>query len=161
MDAVLLWLEGSALGGFVRASGVWTYAVLNLTHILGVATLFGSILVLDLRLLGCWRTVPLAALERPTVPLAVVGFVVAISSGIAMLATNATEYLGNPFLISKLAAVVVGGINLVVLRTLPAWRSRASSAESSGVRLTLAGGGGVSLLCWLTAVASGRMIGYW
>ena len=39
----------------MRESGVWTYAFLNLFHILGVSTLFGSILVLDLRLLGLAR----------------------------------------------------------------------------------------------------------
>ena len=61
MDALLVWLEGSPLGELMRSSGVWTYGVLNLVHILSVATLFGSVLVLDLRLLGAWRQVPLAA----------------------------------------------------------------------------------------------------
>ena len=41
---MLAWLEGSALGHAIRDSGVWTYAILNLTHILGVSTLFGSVL---------------------------------------------------------------------------------------------------------------------
>ena len=44
------WLQGSALGHFMRESGAWTYAIVNLAHILGVASLFGSVLVLDLRL---------------------------------------------------------------------------------------------------------------
>ena len=68
MEVLLSWLEGSALGVTLRALGVWTYAVLNLSHILGVSTLFGSMLLLDLRLLGAWRGVSIAALERPTVP---------------------------------------------------------------------------------------------
>ena len=48
----MTWLEGSTLGHLMRDTGVWTYAVVNLTHILGVASLFGAILVLDLRMLG-------------------------------------------------------------------------------------------------------------
>ena len=58
----------------MRESGVWTYGVVNLVHILGVASLFGSVLVLDLRLLGCWRSVTLPAISKPTVPIALTGF---------------------------------------------------------------------------------------
>jgi hypothetical protein len=94
----LAWLEASALGHAIRSSGVWTYGIVNLTHIFGVATLFGSMLALDLRLLGAWRSVPLGVLAKPTVPLAATGFTVAVLSGICMLATNATEYAGNPFI---------------------------------------------------------------
>ena len=52
MHDLLSWAEASALGHLMRESGAWTYAVVNLAHILGIATLFGSVLVLDLRLLG-------------------------------------------------------------------------------------------------------------
>ena len=161
MESVLVWLEGEVLGQLVRASGVWTYAVLNLAHIFGIATLFGSILVLDLRLLGCWRQVPLTALERPTVPLAVLGFVIAAASGVSMLSANATEYAGNPFLPIKLGAIVLGGSNVAVLQVLAAWKTRAAPEQSAVARRQLAVAGGVSLVCWLTAVASGRMLGYW
>jgi hypothetical protein len=66
----LAWLETSMLGHAMRNSGVWTYGVVNLFHILGVATLFGAVLVLDLRLLGLWRTVPIPSIAGPTVPVA-------------------------------------------------------------------------------------------
>ena len=69
----MAWLEGSALGHAMRTSGVWTYGLVNLTHILGVGSLFGAVLVLDLRMLGAWRSVPLAAITRPTVPVAAAG----------------------------------------------------------------------------------------
>ena len=42
----MAWLEGSALGHVMRDSGVWFYGIINLTHILGVATLFGSVVIL-------------------------------------------------------------------------------------------------------------------
>ena len=56
-------MESSALGQLMREAGPTAYAFVNLSHVLGVASLFGSILVLDLRLLGFWRRVPLAALQ--------------------------------------------------------------------------------------------------
>lgn len=145
----------------MRESGVWTYAVVNLTHILGVASLFGAVLVLDLRLLGVWRNVPLAAITGPTVPVAVTGFAIAATSGICLLATNATEYVGNPFLYIKFPAIALGLLNVVVLNSLSAWKARKTRELSSREQLQLSAIGGVSLVCWLTAISAGRMIGYW
>ena len=68
MHDVLAWLESSALGMFMRGSGPWTYPVVNLIHILGVATLFGAVLILDLRLLGVWRRAPLPPITTAAAP---------------------------------------------------------------------------------------------
>ena len=160
MEPLLAWLEGSALGHAIRSSGVWTYALLNLAHILGIASLFGAILALDLRLLGLWRSVSVASLARPLVPLATGGFLLAALSGTCMLATNGTEYIGNPFLPVKFAAIAVGVINVGVVNRLPAWRAQDNSLPPTGER-QLAIAGGISLVCWVTALTAGRMIGYW
>lgn len=145
----------------MRESGVWTYAIVNLFHILGVATLFGSILILDLHLLGVWRRVPLVALSRATVPLAMVGFAVAATTGVGLLSTNATEYIGNPFLLIKFPAIALGLVNVAILSRLPAWRAHRDRELTAGEHRQLAFMGGISLASWLTAVAAGRMIGYW
>jgi hypothetical protein len=118
----MAWLEHSALGHAMRESGVWTYGVVNLIHILGVATLFGSVMILDLRLVGVWRKVALAAITKPTVPLAAAGFTVAALSGVCLLATKATEYVGNPFLYIKFPAIGLGLLNVAVLNRRPAWK---------------------------------------
>ena len=157
----LAWLEASALGVLMRGTGVWTYGIVNLGHILGISSLFGSLLILDLHLLGLWRRVPLAALSRATVPVAQVGFALAALSGISMLSANATEYIGNPFLAIKFPAIGLGLVNVWVLSRLPAWRTRDQREPSASERLHLAISGGVSLACWLTAIVAGRMIGYW
>lgn len=156
-----MWLEGSALGQVVRGAGVWSYAVVNLCHILGVATLFGSILLLDLKLLGAFRAVPLALLGLPTVRLAATGFAVAAVSGVCLLATNASEYAANPFLLLKFGAIAVGLANAVALHRSAAWRSRAADAPTGPHAMPLRFAGGVSLAAWTTAVAAGRMLGYW
>jgi len=161
MGELLAWIEDSALGVAVRESGVWTYGLINLTHILGVASLFGSVLILDLRLLGAWRSVALAALARPAVPIATAGFLVAATSGICLLATNATEYLGNAFFYIKFPAIALAIGNVLVLNTMPAWKARNTRPPSPREEVWLAVAGGISLLCWLTAVAAGRLIGYW
>ena len=145
----------------MRDSGPWTYAIVNLAHVLGISTLFGSILVLDLRLIGVGRRVPLAAVSSAVVPIAATGFVVAATTGAGLLATKATEYVGNPFLLIKFPAIALGVINAVFVRGTSAWRAHQLRDLTDPEKRQLAVLGGVSLLCWLTAITAGRMIAYW
>jgi hypothetical protein len=157
----LAWLQSSALGAFMRSSGPWTYPVVNVIHILGVATLFGAVLILDLRLLGAWRRASLPPITTVAGPLAMAGFAVAASSGVCLLASNALEYEDNPFLLIKFSAIGLGFANAVALRRTTAWRAHASRELSGSESRTLALMGGVSIVSWLTAITAGRLIGYW
>ena len=162
MRDLLTWIEQTGLGHMMRESGPWTYAIVNVAHILGVATLFGSVLVLDLRLLGVWsRRVRIADLSAPVVMVAMPAFLVAIVTGAALLATKATAYVDNPFLIIKFPAIALGMLNAGILNMTPAWREIGVRALRPGERRQLAVMGGISLVSWLTAVTAGRMIGYW
>jgi hypothetical protein len=157
----LAWLEASAWGEAMRTSGVWTYAVVNLTHILGVSSLFGAMLLLDLRLVGLWRSIPLEALERPVVPVAAAGFIVAAVSGFFMISTNATDYYDNPFIFIKFSAIALAILNVAALNVLPAWKARRRRALAPHEHRQLAAAGAVSLAAWLTAIGAARLIGYW
>jgi hypothetical protein len=154
-------MEASTLGVAMRGTGVWTYAVVNLFHILGVSALFGSILILDLNLTGLWRRAPLAALARTTVPVAKTGFVVAALTGIGLISTNGTEYIDNPFLLIKFPAIAVGILNVWAIGQTAGWRARETRDPTRGEARQLTFLGGLSLLSWLTAITAGRMIGYW
>jgi hypothetical protein len=157
----LNWLEASPLGEFTRSLGVWSYGIINLMHILGIVMLFGSILLLDLRLLGAWRTIPLVALSRPTTALAAAGFVLAVASGIPMLSVKAAEYIGNPFLLIKFPAIALALLNVWLVHRSPAWQAHRTRVLVPGEQRWLAVGAGLSLIFWLTAITTGRMIGYW
>ena len=161
MYDLLAWLEGSALGHAMRGAGVWSYGLVNLIHIAGISALFGSLLLLDLRLLGLWRGVPVASIATPAVPVARIGFGIAAASGICLIVTNATEYAGNPFLLLKFPAIALGLLNVAVLERLPAWRTRHACTPTPAESRQLAISAAVSLVCWSVAIASGRMIGYW
>jgi hypothetical protein len=161
MRDALEWLESSALGMFMRDSGPWTYPVVNVIHVLGVATLFGAVLILDLRLMGGWRRAPLAPITTVAAPVAMAGFALAAASGVCLLAANALEYENNPVLLVKFAAIGLGLLNAVAVRRTVAWRAHASRRLSRSEVRQLAIMGGLSLVSWLTAVAAGRMIGYW
>ena len=157
----MTWLEASTLGHFMRESGPWTYAIVNLAHILGIASLFGAILIIDLRLLGLWRRVPLIALADTAPAVAACGLAIAVVSGTGLLATKATEYVGNPFIYIKFPAIALGILNAMAVRRSAAWRERSSRTLTPAETRRLAWMGGLSLASWLTAIAAGRLIAYW
>lgn len=161
MYELMAWLQASFLGRAMRESGVWTYGVVNLIHILGVASLFGAVLLLDLRLLGLWSNVSLAAISKPAVSVAATGFVIAVTSGMGLLATKAIEYADNPFLYIKFSAIAVAILNVAALNRVSAWKEHRTRELSAREQSTLAVYGGLSLVCWLVATSAGRMIGYW
>jgi uncharacterized protein DUF6644 len=157
----MTWLEASALGHFMRESGPWTYAIVNLAHILGIASLFGAIVIMDLRLLGVWRRIPLAAFADTAAPVAACGLAIALVSGTGLLATKATEYVGNPFIYIKFPAIALGIVNALVVRRSEGWRARASRELTAIETRRLAWMGALSLASWVTAIAAGRLIAYW
>ena len=161
MRDLLQWIEATALGHLMRDSGPWTYALVNTVHILGVASLFGSVLALDLRLLGLWRRVQMADLSSVVMPIGMTGFAVAAATGAAMLATKATAYVDNPFLLIKFPAIALGVANACVLNLTPAWRELGTRELTRTEHRQLAVFGGVSLASWLTAITCGRMIAFW
>jgi hypothetical protein len=157
----MAWMQASTLGHFMRESGPWTYAIVNLFHILGVALFFGAVVILDLRLMGVWRRTPLATLADAARPVALAGFVLAAASGVGLLATQATEYVGNPFLYIKFPAIALGVLNALAIGLSPAWKAHRTRELSPRENRQLALMGCTSLACWVTAIGAGRLIGYW
>ena len=121
---------------------------------LGIALLVGAIVLLDLRLLGVWRAVPVAVLGPPAIAVAATGLALAALSGASLFAVQATEYVANPFLYIKFAAILVGLANIAALRLAGDWRDDRLAGRRRWAGL-------VSLLAWLTALAAGRLIAYW
>ena len=161
MSDALLWLEQTALGELMRTSSLWTYPIVNLLHVFGIAALLGAVIIIDLRLLGVWRRIPLAAVSGLAVPVSTCGFLVAAPTGVALLATNSEEYIGNPYLLIKFGAIALGLINAAVLNVSPAWKARAQREPEPSERRRLAVFGAISLVAWISAVAAGRLIAYW
>ncbi len=159
--AYMAWLEASAAGHVMRDTGVWTYAIVNLFHLIGIAGLFGAICVLDLRLLGVWRSIPLGMISRPAVNVAGTGLGLAAVTGVFLLATKAREYSDNPFLLPKFVFIVLALLNLVVLHLTPSWRAHRGRDLTQKEYRGLAIFGATSLVFWLGAITCGRLIGYW
>jgi hypothetical protein len=137
----------------------WTYASVNASHIVGLALLFGAIVPLDLRLFGCWPSVSIRMLARILVPVAASGLTLAIAAGFLLFATRATEYAVLTLFWVKLALIVCGIANALLLRTAKHWEaSQAITGSTPPLRLRAAGA--LSIALWLSVIVCGRMLAF-
>ena len=114
---VLVWLESLPLSVWVHESpSVWAQPTVLTLHTMGMAVLVGASWVLDLRLLGISRNIPLSAF-RWVFRAVMVSLTVNIVTGVLLFAQRATS-LGTaiPFLI-KIGLVIASVATLVPLRT--------------------------------------------
>lgn len=151
LAAVLAALEASAVATHLRFSR-WTYPAVNAGHILGVALLVGTILPLDLRLLGLWPAVARRDLERVLVPVAATGLALAVTTGFLLFSVQARDYAALTLFQVKIGLVVLGALN-----ALAATARRRRGGDRPAVDAAMAT---LSLLCWLLALTAGRFIGY-
>jgi hypothetical protein len=157
VEAALLilagWLESAAVTLWVRQVP-WAYPTVNTLHLLGLVMLVGGIGVVDLRVLGLWRSLPIGALTAALTPIAVAGLVLQAMTGLALFAADAEALAGSGIFQAKLALVGLALLNAGVFRFL--WRTDQSAAEPLA-RLSAAG----SLGLWLAVGALGRLIAYY
>jgi len=152
LHALAAWPGAAAL-----RSSTALYATVNAAHILAIGLIIGSIATLDLRILGVFRSVPLAALARPLSTVAGGGVVLAILTGLLLFSVRPAAYAQNPAFLIKVGLVALGVLNALPLRRNRSWRS-ASIGDTPPLSVRLAALG--SLLIWTAAVLSGRWIGF-
>ena len=153
MESLFAALEGTALAQALRGSR-WVYAGVNAAHIFAIALLVGSVVPLNLRLLGVWRAIPREAVVRVLAPVAASGLILALVTGPLLFSVRAREYGGIGFLQLKLAFIAVG-----VLSTLALCRTHGFLLEDAP-RARLAGHAILSLVCWLGALVCGRLVAF-
>lgn len=155
------WLAALEATEFARALGnsVWAYPLVNAGHIFGVALLVGSIVPLDLRLLGAWRAQSLTPLWHVLTRTAAVGLGLAVGFGGLLFATRATEYAASPFFLGKMAVVLAAAINALALRrAFP--RDWLEGKSGVALRWRVRAAAGFSLVAWLVVLTLGRLVGY-
>jgi len=157
--ALLDELEGSAPAALVRQSQ-WGYPAVEIVHIVGLALVVGAGVVFDLRLLGV-GSMPLAAAPRVLLPTARWGFALVSISGLLLFSTSATTFVADAAFQAKMGLLVLAGGNVAAFHLLGVLSPGAPGSGAEG-RPPLAArvAGGVSLACWVSIVAAGRLIAY-
>jgi hypothetical protein len=153
------YLESSSIADSIRENDL-LFPLIESLHVLAICLVVGSILVVDLRLLGFASTRwPVSRVTRAILPLTWGAFVVAVASGGLMFISNATKYLGNGFFIAKMILIGVAGLNMAVFHFIGA-RDQPKWENDSRPPLTARLAGGLSILLWVAVVACGRWIGF-
>lgn len=138
LDAIGSW-PGAA---WLRQSAT-AYLFVNAAHILGIGLLLGSILPLDLRLLGFFRRFPVDVLRSFLLRCATTGLTLAVVTGLWLFSVKPAEYIVNDAFRWKVVLLIVALLNVAIQHRTP---TRISSASS--------------LLLWLSVLVAGRWIGF-
>jgi hypothetical protein len=157
LEDVLALIAQSALAQSLKSSR-YVYPVVNAAHILGLGTLFGSILALDVRLLGAFRAIPVQPLARVLPRIAAAGLCVAVATGALLFTVEPQDYAANPAFLTKATLVAVAAAHALYLRRTAGWRSL---LEGTGqVRAELRISAALSLTLWTAAIVAGRFIAF-
>ena len=153
---IIEWIGAWPGAALLRESGT-AYLFVNAAHILGIGLLVGSILPFDLRLAGCFRSVPLVVLGPFLLRVAAIGAATAILTGLWLFSVKPSEYIANTAFLVKMTLLAVAAGNIFLQHHSRAFRLAMEGGEIDfPVRLRAA----VSALLWLSILLAGRWIGF-
>ncbi|MCJ8158188.1 hypothetical protein [Sphingomonas sp. LaA6.9] len=150
-------LQQSDFGGWARGSA-WAYPAANLIHLLGLVLILGGTALLDLRIIGIFRALPVAALSRAVLPLALAGLALMMASGAVLFAADAESLARSPLLRWKLMLILIALINALAFRLL--WNRAASAWDTVPAPQAARAMALASLMLWLGIASAGRLIAY-
>jgi hypothetical protein len=141
----------------------WVWPVCEIIHFFGMALLIGSVGLVDLRILGVAKGVPIKSLER-FVPLGVIGFLLNLTTGLIFVGGNPVggpqEYLTNLAFQIKMALIVIAGLNVIAFYVMGIARQADAVAPDGSAPTSAKVVAGLSLLLWFGVILFGRFIMY-
>jgi hypothetical protein len=137
----------------------YLYAIFEGVHLVGAAFFFGSIFLLDLRLLGLTRPLVAGAAGRFLLRIAGPAFALLAVSGVLLFVPSADRYAASPIFHLKLGAIGVGGLNALAFH-LTAWQRVEVWGGRSQPPWTVRAAAIASIAVWLAVIALGRGMGY-
>ena len=129
----------------------YAYPTLEVIHIVGIALLLGNLVMLELRVWGAGKALPIADVARLTLALAVAGFGLAVLSGVLMFATQAGDLLANRAFVIKMLLIMLAACNAAWFHA----RGSLVKLDTTAKFQTLA-----SSIIWIAAIFCGRWIAY-
>lgn len=142
------------------ATSAYLFPGIESVHVLALGLVFGSIAIVDLRLLNIrFRDQTINSLTERVLPFTWIGFVVAVITGLLMFMADPGRYLGNfPFQI-KMIVLALAGVNMLVFhfftqKRLTGWDQAGFTPPAARVA------GALSLTFWIVIVVAGRWIGF-
>ena len=161
--AILAWLEASELANTIRTSG-YLFAIIESFHVIGLTMVFGTIAIIDLRLLG------FASARRPFRKIASdvlkwtwAAFALAGATGSLLFITNAANYYHNTYFRLKMALLALSRPEYALIFEVTTAAKSVHRWENDPFKRPWPGGRAaavVSLLLWTGIIFCGRWIGF-
>lgn len=147
------WFEATAIGTVVRES-LWLFPVIECGHLLALALLGGTVLVVDLRLLGLGlRAQPVAQLAQKVHPWLVGSLAAIVATGIPMFLSESVKcYYSPPFRYKMVLLLGATTFAFTLRRRVVSEGSRPMLCRLTAV---------VSLTLWFGVGFSGRWIAFY
>jgi hypothetical protein len=158
-DQLLNLIEHTALATFVR-EGAWAFPLAECLHVLAIVTVFGSILMMDLRLVGlASRDSAVTKLSKEVLPYTWIAFACAVITGTIMFVARAETYGHNTQFQLKVLFLALAGANMLAFhfgafRRVADWDNVLPPPPAG--RLA----GALSISLWIAIVFLGRWIGF-
>ena len=152
-------VDHTKLAEWVQADPL-AFPGLEAVHVISVMLVFGSIAMLDLRLLGVSsRNQAVVKISDEVLPWTWVSFLIAVISGCLLFTGQATAYLGNREFKIKMILMAIAGVNLAIFHVftwskVQSWNNGAPTPVSAKAAALL------SLTLWTGVVIAGRWIGW-
>lgn len=155
----LVSLESSNFAEWLQFSA-FAYPVIEATHVIGIALLFGTLLIVDLRLIGMrLMTLSFSNISHATLKWTWLGFALAVVTGLMMFSERATHYVTNTEFLIKMGLLGLAGINMVIFEFLTR-RSIGQWDTGSAIPAKVKIAGLLSLAFWFGVIVFGRLIGF-
>src|SRR5262249_5070575 len=114
VTALLKSLEASSCG-MVSHNKVGAFTTVEVAHVFAVSLLLGTIMIVDLRLLGLASAKrPFTDVARRVLPFTWAAFVLAVGAGSLLFISRATEYVASPVFWTQMALIVLAGIHIAL-----------------------------------------------
>lgn len=151
---IFAWIPDTAVASWVTSSP-YIWPTLECIHFVSLCVLFGSLLVIDLRLIGFYRE-RCASMMEVLIRLSLIAFAVNLTTGLLFFFGNTYKYVGNAAFELKLVLIMVAGINALFFKV-----RLSHIVDSDEVSPSSIGVGYLSLLLWAGVIICGRMITFY
>ena len=153
----LVWLENTWIANEIRTVP-WLYPTFETGHYIGLSLLVGGIMLIDLRVLGFARALPLKSMIG-LLPFVWVGFAINVFTGSMLFIYGATNFGPNRAFQVKMAFLVLAGVN-ALLFDLAVRRSGGNWVAADRPPTFVKGVATLSLFFWICVVTTGRWMAY-
>ena len=153
--SLLTWLESQGFAVWVLESpSIWAQPTVLTLHTVGLAVLVGASWVLDMRLLGIGRNIPLSAFRWVFSAISI-GLIVNVITGVLLFSARATKWgMALPFLV-KMILVIASAATVMPIRSYVLRGVEEGAAMGRARLLAIA-----SIVAWTSAVTAGRLLAY-